>query len=125
LIAIVDDDEAVREATKGFMRSLGYSVETFSSAEDFLQSPHVGRALCLIADVNMPGMSGLDLYLRLAATQRSLPTILITAYPSDNIRAAALSAGVTCYLVKPFGDDELMDCIRFALDRPEDSGSVS
>jgi FixJ family two-component response regulator len=125
LIAIVDDDEAVREATEGLMRSFGYSVETFSSAEDFLQSPHVDRTLCLIADVNMPGMSGLDLYLRLAAMQRNLPTILITGYPSENIRAAAISAGVACYLVKPFGDDELMDCIRFALDRPGDGGTAA
>jgi FixJ family two-component response regulator len=120
LIAIVDDDEAVREATQALMRSLGYSVEVFSSAEDFLQSSNVRGIACLVADVNMPGMSGLDLYLRLAASDRTVPTILITAYPNESIRSAALSAGVLCYLVKPFGEDELIHCIRSALAEPED-----
>jgi FixJ family two-component response regulator len=115
LIAIVDDDESVREATKGLMRSMGLAAETFSSAEDFLRSSHLGRTACLVADVNMPGMSGLDLHKRVAALPKGIPTILITAYPNESIRERALSAGILCYLVKPFSEDELLNCIRSAL----------
>jgi|SRR5215467_9367146 len=124
LIAIVDDDESVREATKGLMRSVGLAVEAFSSGEDFLRSPHLGRTACLVTDVNMPGMSGLDLHRRVAALRKSIPTILITAYPNENVRARALSAGVLCYLVKPFSKHELLRCIRSALAHEQDGGST-
>jgi FixJ family two-component response regulator len=125
LIAIVDDDASVCEATKSLMRSLGFAAETFPSAEDFLSSPHVGRAACLLADVNMPGMSGLDLHRRLKSSGKTIPTILITAYPNDNTRARALNDGVICYLTKPCGEEELLSCIRSALnDRsPEEPSS--
>jgi FixJ family two-component response regulator len=123
LIAIVDDDESVREATKGLMRSMGLAVEAFSSGEDFLRSSHVGSTACLVADVNMPGMSGLDLHQRVTALPGGIPTILITAYPNDSIRERALSAGILCYLVKPFSEDDLLNCIRSALSR-EDSGGA-
>ena len=119
LIAIVDDDESVREATKGLMRSMGMAVEAFSCGEDFLRSSHLGRTACLVADVNMPGMSGLDLHQRVAALPQGIPTILITAYPNESIRERALSAGILCYLVKPFSEDELLDCIRSALSRED------
>jgi FixJ family two-component response regulator len=124
LIAIVDDDESVREATKGLMRSMGLAAVAFPSGEDFLRSSHLGRTACLVADVNMPGMSGLDLHRRVTALAKSIPTILITAYPSDSIRERALSAGILGYLVKPFSEDELLNCIRSALRRDGDGAGA-
>jgi len=120
LISIVDDDESVREAAKGLMKSLGYAAETFPSAEDFLQSQQVPRTACLIADVNMPGMSGLDLHRHLSTSGKRIPTILITAYPDNGVRDRALNAGVICYLSKPFDEGDLLSCIHSALpsDRP-------
>jgi FixJ family two-component response regulator len=111
LISVVDDDEAVREATKGLMLSLGYSAAAFPSAEDFLQSRELSRTSCLIADVNMPGMSGLDLHRRLSAAGKPFPTILITAYPDDRVREGAMNAGVICYLSKPFEESDLLSCL--------------
>jgi FixJ family two-component response regulator len=124
LIAIVDDDESVREATKGLMRSIGLAVEAFPSGEDFLRSPNLGRMACLVTDINMPGMNGLDLHRRVSALSKSIPTILITAYPNESVRARALSAGVICYLVKPFSKEELLHCIRSALSRDQEEGSA-
>jgi FixJ family two-component response regulator len=115
LIAIVDDDESVREATKALMRSTGLVAEAFSSAEEFLRSPHLGRTACLVADVHMPGVSGLDLHRQVSTFSQRIPTILITAYPNDTVRARALSAGAIGYLVKPFSEDDLLNCIRSAL----------
>jgi FixJ family two-component response regulator len=115
LISIVDDDESVREAAKGLMKSLGYAAETFPSAEDFLQSQQVPRTACLIADVNMPGMSGLDLHRHLSTSGTRIPTILITAYPDNGVRDRALNAGVICYLSKPFDEGDLLSCIHSAL----------
>lgn len=119
LISIVDDDESVREAAKGLMKSLGYTAETFPSAEDFLQSQQVPRTACLIADVNMPGMSGFDLHRHLSTSGNRIPTILITAYPDDSARERALNAGVICYLSKPFDESDLLSCIHSVL--PSDS----
>jgi FixJ family two-component response regulator len=115
LISIVDDDESVREATRGLMMSLGYTAAAFPTAEDFLQSSEVRQTSCLIADVNMPGMSGLDLHRHLSAAGTPLPTILITAYPDDKIRQGALNAGVICYLSKPFDEGDLLSCLSTAL----------
>jgi FixJ family two-component response regulator len=112
LISIVDDDESVREATQGLMKSLGFSAETFACAEDFLNSDRLQRTTCLIADVQMPGMSGLDLYRQLLAAGKPIPTILITAYPDNNVRARALKAGLIGYLTKPFSEDDLLNSIR-------------
>jgi FixJ family two-component response regulator len=120
LIAIVDDDESVREATKSLMRSLGFAAETFPSGEDFLVWPHLSRTDCLVADVNMPGMTGLDLHRRLLAAGRSIPTILITAYPNDSVRSRALNDGVISYLTKPCDEQDLLLSIRSAL---ADAGS--
>jgi FixJ family two-component response regulator len=114
LIAVVDDDEAVREAVKGLMRSVGFSVEAFSSGEEFLQSPYLGRTSCLVADFNMPGMNGLELHHHVSALEEKIPTILITAYPSDSNRTRALEAGVSSYLAKPFSEDELLRSVRSA-----------
>jgi FixJ family two-component response regulator len=115
LISIVDDDESVREATKGLLKSLGFSAESFACAEDFLNSIRFPRTTCLIADVQMPGMSGLDLHRQLLAAGKSIPTILITAYPDERTRARALKAGVICYLVKPFTESDLLNCLRAIL----------
>jgi FixJ family two-component response regulator len=115
LILIVDDDEAMREAIKGLIRSLGYRVEAVGSAQEFLSSRFVRRTSCLIADVQMPGMTGLELYRRLSTSEKPIPTILITAYPEDGVRERALSAGVIGYLSKPFEDNDLAACVRSAL----------
>jgi len=116
LIAVVDDDERVREALRGLMRSVGYEAKSFASAEAFLCSPELSQTACLIADVNMPAMSGVDLCRRLAAAGRTIPTILITAYPDDGVRSFAQEAGIIAYLVKPFPQEDLLGGIRLALD---------
>ncbi|MEI1252376.1 response regulator transcription factor [Rhizobium aouanii] len=115
LIAIVDDDESMRDAIKGLMRSMGFDAESFSSADDFLTSSHIRRTACLVTDINMPGMSGLDLHRRLVALGKSIPTILITAFPEKNMGASALGADVVGCLTKPFNGQILLDCIRSAL----------
>jgi FixJ family two-component response regulator len=122
VIAIVDDDESVREATMSLMRALGFLAEAFPCAEDFLKSDGLQRTSCLIADVRMPGMSGLELYRRLVASGKPIPTVLITAHSDDGVRARALQAGITCYLTKPFREDDLLGCIRSALDRGKRKG---
>jgi FixJ family two-component response regulator len=116
VIAVVDDDESVREALTGLMKSLGYRAAAFRSAEDFLNSKRRRGAACLIADVQMPGMTGPELHDRLVASGEPIPTVLITAYPDEAARARALRAGVMGYLTKPFCEDDLLECIRSALD---------
>jgi FixJ family two-component response regulator len=125
LIAIVDDDESMREAIKGLIRSLGCDAEAFSSADDFLRFPHLRRTACLVTDIHMPGMSGLDLHRRLVALGKSIPTVLITAYPERNARASALGADIVGCLTKPFGEQALLECIRsaLALSSEDESGS--
>ena len=99
------------------MRSMGLVAQAFSSGEEFLRSPELSRTGCLVVDFDMPKMSGLDLHNSLARLGKEIPTVLITAYPSDDIRARALEAGVLCYLPKPFNESDLLNCIRTALDR--------
>jgi FixJ family two-component response regulator len=115
LIAIVDDDEGVREATKSLVRSLGYNASTFGSAEEFLKSEQVHDTSCLITDLHMPGLSGIDLQDHLVARGRRIPIIIITAYPNENLRARAMKAGALCFLSKPYPDDHLIGCIEKAL----------
>ena len=115
VISIVDDDESVREGLTDLVRSMGFIAEAFQRAEDFLNSPRLRRTSCLIADVQMPGMTGIELYDVLINAGNMIPTILITAFPNDRDRTLALHSGVTCYLVKPFNDDDLHECIRSAL----------
>ena len=93
LIAIVDDDESVRNATKALVRSLGYHASTFASADEFLKSEQVHDTSCLITDVQMPGLSGIDLQNRLVARGHGIPIIFMTAYPDDKVRARAMKAG--------------------------------
>lgn len=116
MISIVDDDQDFRESVKQLMKSVGYVTSAFASATEFLESPYVEQTSCLITDVNMPGMSGVELNQRLIEAGRSIPTILITAYPDDSVRARALEDGVICYLRKPFRDNKLIGCVRSAID---------
>ena len=117
IVAIVDDDEAVGNAIELLMRSIGLVARAFSSGEEFLRSPELNRTVCLVVDFDMPKMSGLDLHHNLSRLGKKIPTVLITAYPSDDIRALALQAGVIRYLPKPFDEGELLSCIQIALDR--------
>jgi FixJ family two-component response regulator len=118
VIAIVDDDESVREALTSLIRSLGYSAVAFGCAEDLLKSKRRRRVSCMIADVQMPGMTGPELHNRLVASGAPIPTILITAYPDERARGRALQAGVLCYLAKPFDEDDLIACIRSVVGTP-------
>jgi FixJ family two-component response regulator len=120
-ISIVDDDDLVREALRGLLRSAGFAVQAFASAKDFRNSAYLARTSCLIVDINMPMMTGFDLYRHLASSGRNIPTILITATPDDAHRKQALSDGVICYLGKPCSDDDLLACVRAALARGEPS----
>ncbi len=115
VISIVDDDESVREGLVGLMQSHGYCAESFDSGASFLASKSAKRTDCLIVDMHMPGMTGLELIGRLAAAGKSVPSILITARRDESVRARAAQAGVTCYLTKPFKEDRLLGCIHAAL----------
>jgi FixJ family two-component response regulator len=121
LIMCVEDDASVREAIKGLLVSLGFAAEVFSSAEEFIQSSRLGETSCLITDVKLGGMSGIELQNRLAALGHCIPTIVITAFPDERIRAQALSAGAVCFLDKPIDKDELVSCIDSALNRRSDA----
>jgi FixJ family two-component response regulator len=115
LVSIVEDDRFFRDSMGRLMRSLGYTVEAFPSAADFLASPRLGEMACLIADVHMPALSGIDLHRHLIAAGHAIPTILVTAYPNDVDRARALNDGVVCYLRKPVDELHLKECLRAAL----------
>lgn len=115
LVSIVDDDQLVRESIGRLLRSYGYPVESFPSAAGLLAFPHLDETACLVADINMPGMTGLELHRQLTSAGRRIPTILITAYPDEAVRLRALADGVLCYLGKPFNDSEMLRCVRMAL----------
>ena len=115
LVSVVEDDQFFRESMRRLMRSLGYTAEAFASAADFLASPHLGETACLIADVHMPAMTGIELYRRLIDTGRAIPTILVTAYPNDVDRVRALNDGIVCYLRKPVDEQLLKQCLRAVL----------
>jgi FixJ family two-component response regulator len=115
LVAVVEDDRFFRESMRRLMRSWGYRVEAFPSAADFVASPHLSETACLIADVQMPGMTGPELYRHLIALGYGIPTILVTAYADDQVRARALKDGVVCYLPKPVDEKLLLGCLLAAL----------
>ncbi|WP_354269497.1 response regulator transcription factor [Bradyrhizobium japonicum] len=115
LISVVDDDQPHRESMRKLIMLLGYSVEAFSSAADFLASRALPETACLVTDVNMPGMTGVELHRRLVDAGYAIPTILVTAYPDEVVRDQALKDGVVCYLSKPVDDDILERCVRSAL----------
>src|SRR5262245_13345766 len=116
MISIVDDDELSREGTMDLVKAMGFVAKSFGCAEDFLESEQLHRTSCLIADMRMPGMSGLELHHRLVGSGNTIPTILITAFPDERDRRRAQQAGVIGYLTKPFNDEDLLTCVRSALD---------
>jgi FixJ family two-component response regulator len=116
IVAIVDDDESVRRALKGMMKSVGLPAEAFPSAEDFLNSGLLQQTACLIADIRMPGMSGLDLQAKLNAEHCRIPTIFITAHGDAKMRLQALRGGAVEFLAKPFDDEVLLENVRAALE---------
>jgi len=116
VIAIVDDDAMIRETLKDLLESAGYASVVFSSAQRFLKSKRLGTFACLITDMRMPGTTGLELHRRLVAAGHAIPTILITAYPEETVRARAASAGIRCYLPKPVTSDALLACVDAALE---------
>jgi FixJ family two-component response regulator len=115
LVSVVDDDQFFRESMRRLMRSLDYTAEDFASAAVFLASPRLAETACLIADVNMPAMTGIELYRHLIDVGRAIPTILVTAYPNDVHRIRALNDGVVCYLRKPVDEQHLKRCLHAAL----------
>jgi FixJ family two-component response regulator len=115
LVSIVDDDQPYRDSLRRLLRSLGYRVEAFSSARDFLASVSIGETGCLIADIHMPAMTGLELYRQLITQGQGIPTILVTAFPNEEDRARALADGVVGYLRKPIDEQELARCLDVAL----------
>lgn len=116
VIAIVDDDESVSIGMMSLVRSLGYNVLCYGSAEDFLASGARDSIACLISDVQMPGVGGLELQKMLAAEGSRLPIIFITAFPDAGIRQMALDGGAMCFLSKPFDGDTLIQCLEKALE---------
>jgi FixJ family two-component response regulator len=125
LIAIVDDDKAVRDALQRMLRSHGFSAAVFASAEQFLALAGQERASCLIADVRMPGMTGLALHHYLILHGFHLPTILVTAQPTTGERGRAIAAGVASYLAKPLSEQILLDTVREALENGRPAGNAS
>ena len=122
LVAIVDDDASVRATTDSLVRSLGYIVHTFASAEEFLRSNRFDDFSCVIADVQMPGISGVELQAHLLTQGYRVPFIFFTAFPDERIRAQALTAGAICYLTKPFDGDSLIQGLQAAL-KKQDGGA--
>ena len=121
LVAIVDDDESIRNTTKDLLESAGFAAAVFARAASLLKSRRLSQVSCLIADMRMPQMTGLQLHQHLVALNRAIPTILMTAYPDERAQAQAIKANVVCYLIKPFAADELLACLRCAL-RSHDVG---
>jgi FixJ family two-component response regulator len=115
VIAIVDDDESVRTAMGGMIESFGYSPLMFESADQFLKSDRLTDADCLILDVQMPGMSGIELHGRLTAKGPRIPTIFVTAFPEPRVRERLMRSGGVCFLSKPFARNDLLGCIQTAL----------
>ena len=122
LVSVVEDDQFFRESMRRLMRSLDYRVEAFASAADFLASPRLSETACLIADVNMPAMTGIELYGHLTNSGHAIPTILVTAYADDHVESRVLKDGVVCYLRKPVDEKHLRRCLDAALQRRERRG---
>jgi FixJ family two-component response regulator len=124
LITIVDDDVMICEATKDLVEAFGFNARTFTSAGEFLNSDCVSSTACLISDVQMPGMNGLQLHRKLITSGRHIPVIFITAFPDERVRKRAVGAGAVCYLSKPFDSERLRSCIRSALGYEKGSVNV-
>src|SRR6516164_2712823 len=117
MISIVDDDVCSRAGMEGLVRSFGYVPVTFASAEDFLGSNHVNDTCCLITDVHLPGLSGVELHRRLLGDGFTAPTIFVSGLADEATRKEALAAGAIAFLSKPFGQKSLIDCLKTALMR--------
>ena len=114
-IAVIDDDESVRESVLGLIESVGYDGALFGSAEEFLNSPHIDQVTCLILDVRLPGLSGLQLYSRIQASERRIRTIFITAHIDESACAWAMESGAVAFLYKPFQAQALLSALRVAI----------
>jgi FixJ family two-component response regulator len=117
IISIVDDDQSVRQSLASLLRSVGFAVRAFGSAEDFLKAGQPGATGCLLLDLRMPGMSGLELQQQLAAAGVRVPIVFLTAHGDEEARARALRAGAVAFLTKPFSENALLDAVRVALSR--------
>ena len=115
LVSVVDDDESVRESLPDLLRQFGFAAEAFSSAEEFLASDCLGQTRCLILDIAMPGMSGLDLQRELTLRQNEIPIVFITAHEDENVRPRVLARGAVECLFKPFSDTALLKALNAAL----------
>jgi FixJ family two-component response regulator len=122
VISVIDDDASVRAATDNLLSSHGYRVQVFASAEDFLQSAHMTDSSCVVTDVQMSPMGGLDLLTLVRTRGYNAPFIFITAFPEESIRARALRAGAICFLAKPFAGPALINCVEMALS--DDRGGI-
>jgi FixJ family two-component response regulator len=120
LIAVVDDDASIRAATDNLLRSRGYAVRKFASAEDFLRSAELSGTSCVITDVRMPVMGGIELQAILRAQGCTLPFIFITAFPEDVVRTQAMNGGAMCFLTKPFDAPTLIKYVEIASGPPRD-----
>lgn len=116
LVAIVDDDDSMRSALEGLLKSAELAAQSFASAEEFLESGQERQIACLIADIRMPGMSGLELQAHLNAQRLRIPIIFITAHGDEKMRMQALRAGAVEFMAKPFDDEELLESVRAALE---------
>jgi len=116
MVAIVDDDDLMRSALEGLLKAVGLPAQAFASAEEFLNSGQQRQAACLIADIRMPGMSGLELQAKLNAERCRLPIIFITAHGDEKMRMQALRAGAVEFMAKPFDDEALLESVRAALE---------
>lgn len=117
LISIVDDDQSFRDSLRRLIKSLGYAVAVFPSAAEFLASPRLAATDCLVADIHMPDMTGVELYGHMVRSGIRIPTILVTAYPDDDDQQRMLGQGVECYLRKPLEEAALIACLRSAVAR--------
>ena len=117
LVSCIDDDESVRDAIEGFLKAFGFSVAVFPSAESFLEAGDLMHTSCLITDVKLNGMSGIQLLLRLAELGCRIPSIVVTAFADDETREQAIAIGAVCFLAKPVAKEELLTCIHAAVKR--------
>ena len=124
LISVVDDDPSVRSATIDLLDSVGLTCRAFASAEAYLASGWVERTSCLVLDVSMPGLTGIELQHKLMQSGHSIPVIVISAFPKERMRAKAAALGAICYLLKPYSEEELLGCIRRALAAPQANSEI-
>jgi FixJ family two-component response regulator len=124
-VSVVDDDQFFRASTRRLVTSLGYTVEDFVSAADFLASPCLAETACLIADIHMPMMTGVELHRHLVDVGYAIPTILVTGQPDNGERARALNDGVVCYLGKPLNEERLVRCLHSVLQSGEPQDETS